>query len=112
MATQLTPATLEEEHIEESIPNNELGESYVADIQHSSRHIPLHCTVAQEHKRLTKYFNEHQSAKIFDTFKDHFSNVNVDSIQKTYPKTQKIGVYNKIIGQYVKETNMKYGLNL
>ena len=35
--------------------------------------------------------------------------MNIDSIQETYPK---ISVYNKIIMQYVEETNIKYGLNL
>ena len=42
-------------------------------------------------------------------FTELFSNVNIDSIQETYPK---INVYNKEILQYVKETTMKYGLNL
>ena len=42
-------------------------------------------------------------------FTELFSNVNVDSIQETYPK---INVYNKVIAQYMKETNVKYGLNL
>ena len=61
------------------------------------------------HEHLTNHFNEQLNVKILDTFKDLFSNVNVDSIQETYLK---IGVYNKIIAQYVEETNIKYGLNL
>ena len=54
-------------------------------------------------------FNEKLNAKIFDTFTELFNNINVDGIQETYPK---INVYNKVIMQYMKETNMKYGLNL
>ena len=54
-------------------------------------------------------FKEKLNVKIFDTFTDLFSNINVDSIQETYPK---ITVYNKVIMQYVEETNIKYGLNL
>ena len=46
--------------------------------------------------------------KIFDTFTDLFSNIDVDSIRETYPK---ICVYNKVIAHYVEETNIKYGLN-
>ena len=47
--------------------------------------------------------------KIFDMFTELFKNVNIDSIQETYPK---INVYNKVIMQYIKETNTKYGFNL
>ena len=42
--------------------------------------------------------------KILDTFKDLYSNVNINNIQETYPN---ISVYNKIITQYVEETNIK-----
>ena len=63
----------------------------------------------EKHEHLTNHFNEKLNAKMFDTFTGLFSNINVDSIQETYPK---INVYNKVILQYVKETNMKYGLNL
>ena len=38
---------------------------------------------------------------MFDIFTDIFSNVNVDSIQETYPK---INVYNIVIAQYMEET--------
>ena len=86
-----------------------LGETYVAEVQQNCKHVPLLCTDAEEHKHLTNYFNEQVNAKILDTFKDLFSNVNVNSIQETYLE---ISVYNKIIIQYMEETNIKYGLNL
>ena len=54
-------------------------------------------------------FNTCLSNKVYNTFKDFFSNIIIDSIQETYPK---INVYNKIIVQFVKETNPKYGLDL
>ena len=63
----------------------------------------------EEHEHLTNHCNEQLNAKIFDMFKDLFSNINVDSIQETYLK---ISVHNKIIAQYVDESNIKYGLNL
>ena len=109
VARQLTPATLEEEPMEEPSPSNELGESYVADIQQGGKHIPLHCNDVGEHEHLTNHFNEQLNPKIFNTFKDLFSNVNANSIQETYLK---ISIYNKIIMQYIDKTNMKYGFNL
>ena len=100
---------MEDDHSEEPNQNNNLGESYVAEIQQSSKHITLICTNTEEHEHLINHFNEKLNAKIFDTFSDLFSNVNVDSIQETYPK---ISIYNKVMKQYVDETNIKYGLNL
>ena len=102
-------ATLEEEPMEEPSPSNKLGESYVADVQRSSKHVALYCTDVEEHEHLINHFNEQLNAKIFDTFKDLFNNININSIQETYLN---ISVYNKIIVQYVDETNKKYGLNL
>ena len=63
----------------------------------------------EEHEHLTNHFNKKLNAKILETFTELFSHINVDSIQETYPK---INVYNKVISQYIKETNTKYGLNL
>ena len=39
---------------------------------------------------------------LYDTFTDPFSNINIDSIQETYPK---ISVYNRVIAHYMEETN-------
>ena len=63
----------------------------------------------EEHKHLTNHFNKKLNTKIYVTLTDLFSNVNIDNIQETYPNTS---VYNKVIAQYVEETNIKYGLNL
>ena len=62
-----------------------------------------------EHKHLTNHFNKCLNNKVYNTFKDLFSNINLDSTQETYPK---IRICNKIIEQFVKETNLKYGLDL
>ena len=94
------PASLNEEPMEEPSTNNQLGESDIVDVQHNGKHIPFHCTDADEHKHLTNYFNEHLSDKIYNTFKHLFSDVNLNSIQETYPK---IRIYNKIIMQFVEE---------
>ena len=63
----------------------------------------------EDHEHLTNHFNKRLNAKIFNTFTDLFSSINMDSIQETYLK---IKVCNKVIAQSVEETNMKYGLNL
>ena len=86
-----------------------LGESYAPQVQQNGKHIPLLCTDVDEHEHFTNHFKEQLNVKILDMFKDLFSNININSIQETYPK---ISVHNKIIAQYVEETNIKYGLNL
>ena len=104
VARPLMPVALNEEPMEEPSISNQLRESCVADVQWSGKHIPLHCTDAEEHEHLTNHFNEQLNTKIFNTFKGLFSNVNCNSIQETYPK---ISVYNTIIMQYVEETIIK-----
>ena len=74
------------------------------------KHIPLIHTDVEKHEHLTNHFNEKLNEKNFATCSTElFSNINVDSIQETYPK---INVYNKVISQYIKDTTIKYGLNL
>ena len=63
----------------------------------------------EEHEHFTNHFNGKLSKQIFNMFTDLFSNVNVDSIQET---NLKISVYNKVIGKYMDETNIKDRLNL
>ena len=103
------PVSLDEKAVKESSTNKQLGESYVADVQHNSKHIPFCCTDADECKHFTNHLNECLSDKVYNTFKDLCINVNVDSIFETYSK---IGVYNKITVQFVDETNLKYSLDL
>ena len=47
--------------------------------------------------------------KVYDTFKELFGNINVDSIKEALPK---ISVYNDIIARYVEQMNLKYGITL
>ena len=109
VASQPSPVPTNEEPVEESSTNDQLGESYVADVQHYSRYILFHWTNAEACKDLTNHFNQHWSDKVYNTFKDLFNNIYVDSIQETYPQ---IGVYNKKIVSFLEETNLKYGLDL
>ena len=60
------------------------------------------------HEHLTNHFNECVNDKVYNTFKDLFSNINIDSIQEIY---QEISIYNNNIAQFVGETNLKYRLD-
>ena len=51
-------ATLEEETSEEPIQNNELGESYVAEVNWNGKHIAILCTDVEEHEHLTDHFTK------------------------------------------------------
>ena len=70
VARLVAPVSLNEEPMEESSTSNQLGESYVADIQHNGKHVPFHCTDWDECKHLTNHFKGHLSDKIYNTFKD------------------------------------------
>ena len=63
-----SPVPMAEEEVEESSNNNQLGESYVAYVQHSGIHVPFHCTDAMTHKHLTTHFNECLNDKVYNMF--------------------------------------------
>ena len=44
-----SPVPTNKEEVEESSDNNQLGESYMADVQHSGINVPFHCTDAWWH---------------------------------------------------------------
>ena len=50
-------ATFEEDPSEKLNSKNDLGESYVAEIWQSSKHIPLICTNVEDHKHLINHSN-------------------------------------------------------
>ena len=58
------PVSLNEEPAEESSTNNQLGESYIVDVQHNSKHVPFHCTNADESEHLTNHFSKCLSNKV------------------------------------------------
>ena len=109
VARHPSPIPTNKEPVGESSKINQLGESYVGDVQHNFKHIPFHCTDAEAHEHFTNHFNECLRDKEYNMFKDLFSNINLDIILETIPK---ITIYNKIIVQFVEETNLKYGLDL
>ena len=56
--------TLEEIPKEESIPNNDLGEWIVVQVQQGSKCVPLIHTGTEVHEHLTNYFTKKINAKI------------------------------------------------
>ena len=62
---------------------------------------------AQEN--LKSHFNDSLSNKIYTTFKELFSNVNIDSVHEILPK---LNEYNREIAKFVEDVNTKYGIAL
>ena len=60
---------------------------------------------AQEN--LKTCLNKKLNNKIYSTFKETFSNTNLDSVSKSSPK---VYVYNKEIAKFMQEVNMKYSI--
>ena len=58
VAKMPAPVSPNEEPVQSSSKNNQLGESYIADNQYNGKHIPFHCTNVDEHEHLTNHFNE------------------------------------------------------
>ena len=81
----------------------------MVDVQHSGITIPFHCTDVMTCEHLKNHFSKCLNDKIYNTFKDLFSNVNIESIQETYLKSN---IYNNTIAQFLEKTNLKYRLDL
>ena len=56
----------------------------MADVQHSGIKVPFNCTDLMTCEHLKNHFDECLNDKIYNTSKDLFSNINIDSIQETY----------------------------
>ena len=64
-ARPLSPVPTNEEEVEGSSENNQLGDSYVADIQHRGINVPFHCTNVMMHEHFTNHFNECLNDKVY-----------------------------------------------
>ena len=58
----------------------------MVDVQHSGIRVPFHYTDVMTCEHLKNHFNKCLNDKIYITFKDLVSNVNIDNIQETYLK--------------------------
>ena len=60
-------------------------------------------------ENLKSLFNKRLNDKIYTTFKELFSNTNIDSVHKRLPK---IKVYNNEIARFMEDINVKYEISL
>ena len=115
-----TPAMVEQElSVPETIlpvttANNksQLGTSYLNNHVHQvipSNNISVCSSDSFAQENLTTLLNERLNNKIYSTFKETFSNANLDSVSESSPKVHK---YNKEIAKFVQEVNIKYGILL
>ena len=61
------------------------------------------------HRKILNLLNEKLNDKIYSTFKETFSNTNLDSVSELSPKFHS---YNKEITKFIEEINIKYGIIL
>ena len=104
----LIPMPITEAPMQLPIGNSQFQGSYITDIQvhHDGSNMSVCSSDSEGHENLKNHFNERLNDKVYSTFKELFSNVNVDSIKDVLPK---ISVYNDMIARYVEDINLKYG---
>ena len=114
------PAATETEH-ELSVPEtilpvqsatneSQLGASYLNNhihqiVQNSS--ISMCSSDSYAHKNLICLLDEKLNDEIYNTFKETFSNTNLDSVSELSPKVQS---YNNEIANFILEINRKYSI--
>ena len=70
------------------IVNSHLGGSYITDTQvhHDNSNMSVCSLDSEANENLKTHFNKRLNNKVYDTFKELFSNVNIDSIKEVYLK--------------------------
>ena len=58
---------------------------------------------------LKNHFNEQLNDKVYNTFKELFQGINIDSMKEALPK---VSINNIIIAMFVEEINCKYGMSV
>ena len=61
------------------------------------------------HKYLKNHFSELLNDKVFNTFKELFGSINIDSMKEAIPK---VSIYNDTIARFVEGINSKYGMTV
>ena len=89
------------------IAESQLVGPYINNPQvHDSSNISVCSSDADTQENLKSHFNDRLSDKIYTTFRELFSNVNIDSVWEILPK---INEYNREIATFVEDVNAKYG---
>ena len=61
------------------------------------------------HEYLKNHFNELLNDKVYNTFKDLFKSINIESMKEALPR---VSIYNDKIARFIKEINSEYGMTL
>ena len=110
---QLVPVPLVEVQIQPTV-DNKFGGSYITEaqdiqIENISCNISISSSdsVMQEHLKI--HFNEQLNDKVYNTCKELFEGINMESMTEALPK---VSIYNSIITRSIEEINSKYGMAL
>ena len=80
-----------------------------AQVHNEGSNVPICSLNSEAHDNLKMHLNERLNDKIYSTFKESFSHVNVYSIKEVLPK---IDMYNNTITQYIEDISLKYSVPL
>ena len=75
--------------------------------QNDSCHISVCSLDLEVHEHLKNHFNGHLKEKVYNTFKELFGSINVDSMKEALPK---VSIYNDTIAKFLEEINLRYGM--
>ena len=94
--------------------DNQLGGSYIREAQVTQlENVSCNTSVSSSdlvmQDCLKNDFNEQLNDKVYNTFKELFEGINIDSMKEALPK---VSIYNNIMARFIDEINSKYGMAL
>ena len=94
--------------------DNRLGSSYITEpqvtqIENISCDNSISSSDSLPQEYLKNQINEQLNDKVYNTFKELFQGINIDSMKEALPK---VSIYNSIIAKFAEEINSKYGMSL
>ena len=100
--TELKPPVLETVlPMQSPITESQLGASYINNqsqqVTRDNSNISVYSSDSKAQGNIKRHFNERLNDKIYTTFKELFSNTNIDSVCKILPK---ISMYNNKIARF------------
>ena len=78
-------------------------------VENVSCHTSISSLDLVAHEYLKNHFNDLLNDKVYNTFKELFGNINIDSMKEALPK---VSIYNNTIARFVEQINSKYGMTL
>ena len=100
-----------EVYMQPSVDNQFRGsyimETQVMQVENVSCQTSISSLDSVAHEYLKNHFNELLKDKVYNTFKELFGSINIDSMKEAFLK---VSIYNDTIARFIKETNSKYGM--